>query len=106
MVAALGRGLDDVVGGMTMVVAVACGGFVAVMRRTPQKWYNMQYINMSGKLPMCRRTGNAQVRYSAAYPTGRELMLRRENYCVTLTVSEGSDPLEMLCVLCVSAPLR
>ena len=41
--AALGSGLDDVVGGMTMVVAVACGGFVAVMRRTPQIWYNMQH---------------------------------------------------------------
>ena len=40
VVAALGSGLDDVVGGMTMVVAVACGGFVAVMRRTPQIWYN------------------------------------------------------------------
>ena len=47
---------------------------------------------MSGKLPMCRRTGNAQVRYSAAYPTGRELMLRREDCCVTLTVSERFDP--------------
>ena len=32
-------------------------------------WYNMQYINMSGKLPMCRRGENAKVRYSAAYPT-------------------------------------
>ena len=38
----------------------------------PGKWYNMRYIDMSGKLPMCRRTENAQVRYSAAYPTGRE----------------------------------
>ena len=66
------------------------------MRRTSQKWYNMQYIDMSGKLPMCRRTGNAQVRYSAAYPTGAERGLWRENYCVTLTVSEGSDPFYVL----------
>ena len=40
-------------------------------------------------------TNASRVRYSAAYPTGAERMLRRENYCVTLTVSEGSDPLEM-----------
>ena len=40
--------------------------------KTPHKWYNMQYINMSGNLPMRRRAGNAKVRYSAAYPTGRE----------------------------------
>ena len=32
------------------------------------KWY----IDMSGKLPMRRRAGNAKVRYSAAYPTGAE----------------------------------
>ena len=38
----------------------------------PGKWYNMHSIDMSGKLPMCRRTGNARSRYSAAYPTGRE----------------------------------
>ena len=37
-----------------------------------QKWYNMQQIDMSGNLPMRRRAGNAKVRYSAAYPTGRE----------------------------------
>jgi len=34
--------------------------------------YNMWYIDMSGNLPMRRRAGNAKVRYSAAYPTGRE----------------------------------
>ena len=34
--------------------------------------FTMRYIDMSGKLPMCRRTENAQVRYSAAYPTGGE----------------------------------
>ena len=62
------------------------------MRRTPQKWYNMQYINMSGKLPMGIAGNVPRVRYSAAYPTGRELMLRREDCCVTLTVSEGFDP--------------
>ena len=32
----------------------------------------MQQIDMSGNLPMLRRAGNAKVRYSAAYPTGRE----------------------------------
>ena len=42
------------------------------MRWAPQKWYNMQYIDMSGKLFLCRRTENAKVRCSAAYPTGRE----------------------------------
>ena len=62
------------------------------MRRTSQKWYNMQYINMSGNLPMGIAGNLPRVRYSAAYPTGRELGLRRGNYCVTLTVSEGSDP--------------
>ena len=76
VVAALGRGLDDVVGGMTMVVAVACGGFVAVMRRTSQKWYNMQYINMSGRLPMGIAGNVPRVRYSAAYPTGAERIAR------------------------------
>ena len=39
------------------------------MRRTSQKWYNMQYINMSGKLPMGIAANLPQVRYSAAYPT-------------------------------------
>ena len=43
-----------------------------VMSRVPQKWYNIRYIDMSGNLPMRRRAGNAKVRYSAAYPTGRE----------------------------------
>lgn len=37
-----------------------------------QKWYNMQYINMSGKLFLCRRTKNARMGYLAAYPTGAE----------------------------------
>ena len=44
---------------------------------------------MSGNLPMGIAAKVPQVRYSAAYPTGRERGLRRENYCVTLTVSEG-----------------
>ena len=48
------------------------GGSAAVMPRAPQKWYNMRYIDMSGNLPMRRRAGNAKVRYSTAYPTGRE----------------------------------
>jgi len=39
------------------------------MRRTSQKWYNMQYINMSGKLPMGIAGNVPRARYSAAYPT-------------------------------------
>ena len=62
------------------------------MRRTSQKWYNMQYIDMSGKLPMGIAGNVPRMRYSAAYPTSAERGLRRGNYCVTLTVSEGSDP--------------
>ena len=42
------------------------------MRRTSQKWYNMQYINMSGKLPMGIAGNLPRMRYSAAYPTGAE----------------------------------
>ena len=42
------------------------------MRRTSQKWYNMQYINMSGNLPRGIAAKVPRVRYSAAYPTGRE----------------------------------
>ena len=38
----------------------------------PQKWYNMWYIDMSGKLPMCCAAKVPRVRCSAAYPTGRE----------------------------------
>ena len=38
------------------------------MRRTSQKWYNMQYINMSGNLPMGIAENLPRVRYSAAYP--------------------------------------
>ena len=36
------------------------------------KWYNMQYINMSGNLPMGIAGNALRVRYSAAYPTGAE----------------------------------
>lgn len=43
-----------------------------MMRRAPQKWYNMQYINMSGNLPMGIAENLPRMRYSAAYPTGRE----------------------------------
>ena len=77
VVAALGSGLDDVVGGMTMVVAVACGEFVAVMRRRPQIWYNMR-IGMDQKRHMLWQS-DARVRYSAAYPMGRELGEKRSS---------------------------
>ena len=39
------------------------------MRRTPQKWYNMQYINMSGNLSMGTAGNAPRARYSVAYPT-------------------------------------
>jgi hypothetical protein len=39
------------------------------MRRTSQKWYNMQFIDMSGNLPMGIAGNVPRVRYSAAYPT-------------------------------------
>ncbi len=45
---------------------------VVGVRRTSQKWYNMQYINMSGNLPMGIAAKGPRVRYSAAYPMGRE----------------------------------
>ena len=77
-------GLYGVVGGMTVIVMLAYtmrlvrGGIAAVMTQAPQKWYNMRYIDMSGSLPMRRRVENAKVRYSAAYPTGRE------RFCISL----------------------
>ena len=41
------------------------------------KWYNMR-INMSNVRPMGIAAKVPQVRYSAAYPTRAERMLRRE----------------------------
>ena len=35
------------------------------------KWYNM-HLNMSGEMHMLRRSHAVMMRYSAAYPTGRE----------------------------------
>ncbi len=49
-------------------------------------------INMSKEKPMGIAAKVPRVRYSAAYPTRAERGLRRGNYCVTLTVSEGPDP--------------
>jgi len=37
----------------------------------------MQYIDMSGKLPMGIATNLPRVRYSAAYPTGAERIAKR-----------------------------
>ena len=71
-------GVCGVVGGMMVIELLAGtmrldrGGIAAVMRRTPQKWYNMQHIDMSGNLPMGIAANAPRVRYSAAYPTGRE----------------------------------
>ena len=50
------------------------------MRRTPQKWYNMQYIDMSGKLPMGIAGNPLRARYSAAYPTGAERIVKGAFY--------------------------
>ena len=44
------------------------------------KWYNMELIGMSGKMPMASAANLLRVRYSAAYPT-----MRRRSYA-----SEGS----------------
>ena len=54
-----------------------CRGGGRRMRRTSQKWYNMQYINMSGNLPMGIAGNAPRVRYSAAYPTRRERNVKR-----------------------------
>ena len=43
-----------------------------MMSRMPQKWYNMQQIDMSNEKPMVSAAKAPRVRYSAAYPTGRE----------------------------------
>ena len=76
-----------------------CRGGGRRMRRTSQKWYNMQQIDMSNGKPMGIAADAPRARYSAAYPTGAERGLRRGNYCVTLTVSEGSDPKNTLYLL-------
>ena len=47
------------------------------------KWYNMQKIDMSEKMPMVDAANVPQVKYSAAYSTGRERIS-----------SMGSDPME------------
>ena len=57
---------------MRLMMMLARGGIAAVMPRGPQKWYNMQHINMSGNLPMGIAENLPRVKYSAAYSTGRE----------------------------------
>ena len=54
---------------------LVCGGIAAVMPRMPQKWYNMQQIDMSNEKPMVSAENPPRVRYSAAYPTGAERCL-------------------------------
>jgi len=70
-----------------------CRGGGRRMRRTRHKWYNMQYINRvesclleshipRGRWPSreagaMRGAKEPQVRYSAAYPTGRERIVFR-----------------------------
>ena len=41
----------------------------------PKKWYNMYLIDMSGEMLMRCEAKALQMRYSAAYPMGREHML-------------------------------
>lgn len=36
------------------------------------KWYNIQKIDMSGEVPMVSAANAPQMKYSAAYSTGRE----------------------------------
>ena len=57
------------------------------MRWTPQKWYNMR-INMSNVRPMGIAAKEPHVRYSAAYPTGRERIAKGTSlqwgpHCIT-----------------------
>ena len=58
-----------------------CRGGGRRMRRTSQKWYNMQYIDMSGERPMVSTADLPRVRYSAAYPTGRERIAKVVKNC-------------------------
>ena len=50
----------------------------------------MQLIGMSGERPMLSAAEVPRVRYSAAYPTGRELMLRRETK-ITVAIYCGNQ---------------
>ena len=54
------------------VAEVECE-IVSLMPQSPQIKYNLKY-DMRGALPMCRRSENAKLRYTAAYPVGREYM--------------------------------
>ena len=69
-----------------------CRGGGRRMRRTSQKWYNMQYVNMSGNLPMGIAGNSPRMRCSAAYPTGRELMLEPRYGCAGESSAFGGDP--------------
>jgi hypothetical protein len=40
--------------------------------RWAEKWYNINFINMSGKMLMGSAAKAPRMRYSAAYPMGRE----------------------------------
>ena len=54
------------------------------------KWYNMQQIDMSNEKPMGIAAKVPRVRYSAAYPTGRELLPRRETK-ITVVIYCGNQ---------------
>ena len=56
----------------------------------PGKWYNMHSIDMSGKLPMGIAENLPRMRYSAAYPMGRERFVKDLLYHGGSIVS--SDP--------------
>ena len=55
--------------------------------RLAGKWYNM-HLNMSGEMHMLRRAHAVMMRYSAAYPTGAERIVK-----VTSLGPMGSDPI-------------
>ena len=56
------------------------------------KWYNMQQIDMSKEKPMDSAGNSPQMRYSAAYPTGRELGTKVASLvCVSIVFSLCED---------------
>ena len=50
----------------------------------------MQHIDMSKEKPMVSAAKEPHVRYSAAYPTGRELLPRRETK-ITVAIYCGNQ---------------
>ena len=61
-------------------------------------WYNMRHVDMSGEMLMGCATKASQVRYSAAYPTGRERIPRLETK-TTVAISFGTQRPLSQCLL-------